>query len=136
MKKHIFLFTAKEGKPDLGSDANRARFNDTLKNNEGKTFRIELVENKRSLSQNALYHLYLSVIERETGNNSHDLHEYFKRVLLPPRLIKVMGKELKIPASTTQLTKTEFGEYMEKICAETSVPIPNPADAGFYSDYN
>ena len=133
--KHIFLFKAKDGKPDLGSDANRARFNDTLKNNEGKTFRIEMCENKRSLSQNALYHLYLSVIERETGNNSSDLHELFKRTLLPPRLIKVMGKELKIPASTTTLTKTEFGEYMMRIEAETGVLVPNPREAGYYTDY-
>lgn len=135
MKKHVFLFKAKDGKPDLGSDANRARFNDVLKNNEGKTFRIELVENKRSLSQNALYHLYLSVVERETGNNTGDLHEYFKRTLLPPRLIKVFGKELKIPATTTALTKSEFSEYMMKIEAETGVLVPNPQDAGFYTDY-
>ena len=135
MKKHIFLFKAKDGKPDLGSDVNRARFNDVLKNNEGKTFRIEIMENKRSLSQNALYHLYLSVIERETGNNADDLHELFKRTLLPPRLIKVMGKELKIPATTTTLTKTEFGEYMMRIEGETGVLVPDPKEAGFYTDY-
>lgn len=130
--KNIFLFKAVAGQPDLGSDANRARFHDVLKNNEGKTFRIELVENKRSLSQNSFYWFYLNIIERETGNSSSNLHELFKRTLLPPKFIKVMGKELKIPASTTELSKSEMSDYMEKICAETSVPIPDIREAGYF----
>src|SRR4030042_2244567 len=124
MKKYVFLSKVKNGILDYGSEANLARLCDVLKSNEGKTFRLEMVENKRSLSQNALYHLFLSVIERETGNNANDLHELFKRTLLPPRLIKVMGKELKIPSSTTTLTKSEFGDYLTRIEAETNVPIP------------
>ena len=36
-----------------------------------------------------------------------------------------MGKEIKIPKSTTELKKHEFSEYMEKICAETNVEIPD-----------
>lgn len=134
MKSSVFLFKARAGQPDFGSDANSARFRDVLKKNEGKTFRVELVENKRSLSQNALYHLYLSVIERETGNNSSDLHELFKRTLLPPRLIKVMGRELKIPATTTELSKNDFSEYITRIEAETNIPVPDPREAGYYVD--
>lgn len=136
MKSDIFIAKAIKGELNLGSEINASRLKDSLKHHEGETYRIERMKKTRSLSQNALYHLYLSVIERETGNNANDLHEYFKRTLLPPRLIKVMGKELKIPATTTTLTKSDFGEYMTRIEAETNVPIPNPKEAGYYSDYN
>ena len=75
---------------------------------------------------------YLGVVERDTGNNAGDLHEYFKRTLLPPKHITVMGKEIKIPASTTELSKIEMGDYLDRICAETDIPIPNPCESGFF----
>ena len=36
-----------------------------------------------------------------------------------------MGKEIKIPSSTNDLRKNEFSDYLEKICAETRVVIPD-----------
>ena len=41
----------------------------------------------------------------------------FKDIL---KFITVLRQEIKIPASTTELNKLDFGEYMEKICAETN----------------
>lgn len=120
-----FIFQAKEGKMTWGSVYNHQRFLSCLKENEGKDFKIELLKSTRSLSQNALYWLYLEIIERETGNSANDLHEYFRRTLLSPKWLKVLGKEIKVPQSTTELKKTEFGDYMDKICAETNVPIPD-----------
>jgi len=114
-----------KGGMDFGSEFNLARFRQFCKENKGKALRIELEVSTRSLSQNNLYWFYLEIIERETGNNKDDLHEYFKRKHLPPKFIKVLGKEIKIARSTTDLKKHEFGEYMEKICAETNVTIPD-----------
>ena len=37
-----------------------------------------------------------------------------------------MGKEYKLPASTTKLSTKEMSEYMEQICAWCGVEIPNP----------
>lgn len=85
---------------------------------------IDKVKAKRSLDQNAFYWLYLGVIEKETGNTATDLHELFKRKFLPPIPKKILGTEFKIPASTTTLNKSEFTEYLDKICAMTNVPIP------------
>lgn len=110
---------------DFGSEYNRIRLQVWLKDHVGQEIRITPVMAKRSGQQNNFYWLYLERIEFETGNNANDLHEYFKRVFLKPKFITVLGKEIKIPASTTELTKLEFGEYMEKICAETSVEIPD-----------
>lgn len=126
---NIFLAKSKNGKLDFGSSYNESRFNSWLKDNEGKEVRIERFTRKRTLSQNGFYFFYLGIIERETGNSANDLHEYFKRTLLPPKFIKVFGKEIKIPSSTTDLNKAEFGEYMDKISAECEIPIPDPIEA-------
>lgn len=111
---------------DFGSDTHQATFKQDLKENLGKVYRIERVIPERTLTQNRYYWLYLGICEAETGNNAEDLHQLFKRTLLPPKFITVMGKELKIPASTTELTKIKFGEYLDKVCMETGVPLPDP----------
>lgn len=78
----------------------------------------------RTKQQNKFYWLYLSIIEQETGEEANLLHEYFKRVHLPPRFVVIRGKERKLPATTTKLKRAEMSTYLEKICAETGVPIP------------
>ena len=132
--KNIFLFKAINGKPDFGSDANRARFNDTLKHNEGKTFRVEMVSQKRSIPQCRYYFLYLGVVSRETGHTVEELHSWAKRMFLPPKIIKVMGKELRVPSSTTELSKSEMGEYLDRIASETQISLPDRELAGFYCE--
>lgn len=111
-----------------------ARWQEWMEAHEGARIVIEEEKPVRSHSQNAYYWVYLGVIERETGNNANDLHEYFKRVLLPPVHKTVLGKEIKLPASTTDLDKSDFTIYLDKICALTNVPIPNPEDAGYISN--
>lgn len=103
------------------------KWRSTLMNLDGQEVRISIDKNidLRSTQQNRFYWLYLQVIEDETGENADDLHEYFKRKFLPPRFIKIFGKEIKLPATTTKLDKLEFTNYLEKICAESGIPIPN-----------
>lgn len=121
-----FLFTTRaDGGLDFGSEYNAARFRQWAKENPGKKMKIEQIITKRSINQNRFYWLYLEQIEMETGNTANDLHEYLKRVLLTPKFITVLGKEIKIPKSTAELNKIEFGEYMEKINALTGVEIPD-----------
>lgn len=99
---------------------------DFLEQNEGKEVEVEInvKKSRRSLDQNSFYWLYLGVIERETGNLATDLHELFKRKFLPPIPKKILGVDFKIPSSTTELNKVEFGEYLDKISALTNIPIP------------
>lgn len=123
-----FLFKSNKGIWDFGSEHNYKRFIAYLKENDGKEFRIEPLIRTRSLSQNNLYWMYLEIIERETGNNANDLHEYFRRTLLSPVRLKVMNKEIIIPKSTTDLKKQEFSDYIDKISSECGVPIPNTED--------
>lgn len=134
MKKNIFLAKSINGKLDFGSDLNESRLKQCVKDNPNKTFRVEMVESKRSLPQNSYYWLYLGVIARETGDDENSLHEYFRRTLLPPKMITVMKKEIRVPTSTTELSKVDFGEYLDRICSLTSVPLPDRELAGFYCD--
>ena len=85
----------------------------------------------RSSSQNAYYWLFLGVIERDTGQNADEVHEWAKRKFLPPRFIKVNGEEIKIPSSTRDLNKSDFTEYLDKLSAATEIPLPDPIAAGY-----
>lgn len=96
---------------------------------------IDRRKNKRSLTQNSFYWLYLTIIADETGEIQDDLHEYFKRKFLPPIEKKILGQVVRLPGSTTDLSKFDFGEYLDKICAMTNVPIPDPEDAGYISNH-
>ena len=79
----------------------------------------------RSLSQNNLLWLYYGIIEEDLGVPSQELHEIFKKKFLPPKFISLKGKEYEISGSTANLDKMEFQDYLDKICAETNVPIPD-----------
>lgn len=133
MTQPSFIFTAKNGSTDF-APMTKVRLKEYLTAHEGKVFEIRMRENKRSLNQNAYYHVYLEVIEAETGNNANDLHEYFRRLLLPPKFVTVMGKTIRMPTSTTELSKTDFGTYLEKINAECGVPLPDKTLAGYDDD--
>lgn len=88
--------------------------------------KIEKEKNIRTLSQNRYYFLYLDIISKETGELAQKLHSYFTRVLLPPVFETVLGKEYRRPRSTTELSKAEFSEYLDKISALVEIPLPDP----------
>lgn len=98
-----------------------------IKNSKGR-YRLIFQKYKldRSSRQNRYYWAYLRIIRMDTGDDENSLHEYFKRTLLPPRYIKALGKEIKVPATTTKLSKEEFNDYITKIEIECGVPAPNP----------
>lgn len=123
-----------DGGMDFGSDLNRARLKEHLKEHAGKTYRLEYVQPKRSLSQNNYYWLYLGIIARETGDHEKALHEFFKQEFLPKKAVSIMGKARTITKSTTSLSKVEMGEYLDKICAMTNVPLPDPEEAGYITN--
>jgi hypothetical protein len=111
------------------------KFKEWMAGQEGKFVKIELDIPLRSNQQNRYYWMYLAIIERETGENADDLHEFFRRKLLPPEWKTIRGEEVKLPRSTTTLDKFEFGEYLDKISALTEIPLPNPEDAGYFPNY-
>jgi len=80
---------------------------------------------KRSEQQNRLYWLYIKNIEDETGNESEDLHTYFRGKYLSKGITEVFGSKVRKYKSTTQLNKSEFVEYLLSIEVEVGVHIPD-----------
>src|SRR5438105_10471644 len=111
----VFRAAIKDGKLSFGPILLK-RFHEFLGAKEGKALVISLDKPSRLQSQNAFYWVYLDLIARETGDNADDLHEFFKRKLLPPRFVQVRGEELRLPATTTDLDKVQFTEYLDEIC--------------------
>lgn len=110
--------------------SNQKAIRDFLYSVEDKPLCISIGRERgtRSDNQNRYYWNYLRLIANDTGHTEDELHQLFKRIFLPPTFIKVLGREIKIPSTTKKLNKVEFGEYLDKICAETNIPLPDKKD--------
>lgn len=135
--KKIFLGSLDMTKLDM-RDGDAYDMFVTDSKNDGRPFKIVFEDKKRTLPQNSLYWAYLHIISRETGNDIEDLHYSFRFSFLEPQLIEVsdfkkggrtMVAELR---STTSLSKQEFTDYLERICTETGIPIPNAEEISSY----
>jgi len=116
----------KNGKLEL---LNRDRFLMWVGGLEGE---VEVIVRKpkkdRTSQQNKLYWGYLDIISSDTGNTPDELHEFFKRKFLPPVFKVILGVEVRLPGSTTNLDTKQFGEYLLKIELLTGIPAPDPND--------
>jgi hypothetical protein len=125
-----WLIESQDGKVAM-TEFQRADFHDYSKNHPKAKYRLSVIETVRTLPQNRLYWIFLEKIARETGDDAESLHQWAKRQFLKPKFIKVRGTEMKIPGSTRELSKLEFGEYMDKISATTEIAIPDPVETGY-----
>lgn len=82
----------------------------------------------RSNAQNNYYWMYLKIVSDDSGHTSDELHEYFKRKFLKAERKTILGEEIRLPGSSTNLNKLEFGEYIIKIEELTGILAPNPDD--------
>ena len=91
---------------------------------------IESMRSQRTLDQNAWYwSQVLPLIAEFTGHTAEELHEIYKRMFLPKRVVKYKNKEIVMAGTTTNQSISEFGEYLERILAEASelgVVVPEP----------
>jgi len=94
---------------------------------DGKEFVLSIDEGKpkRSEQQNNYYWLYIGVISNENGNTKGELHALFTGMFLTREIKEVMGQKVRITKSTTDLTKSEFSDYIQEIEAFTGIQSPN-----------
>lgn len=94
-------------------------------------------KNKRSLSQNAYYWAcVVPMIQQGLKDLGHDLalqetHDFMKARFNSREIVNPeTGEVISVPKSTSDLNKTQFGEYIERIqrfAAEyLDIVIPNP----------
>ena len=79
-----FIFTAREGKPDFGSEYNRARFVQNLKDREGKKYRIEeddypVSDEMRGYYFGAVLPIVRKTCKEWTNLSGDDLHAVLKK---------------------------------------------------------
>jgi len=97
---------------------------------DGKEIELTLGKKKdsRTLDQNALLWAINTLIGNELGWEKEDVHSFFKERFSPKKKITVKGVETIIPKGTSQFTKEEFSEYIERIkrfaAIELGIVIP------------
>ena len=106
---------------------------------EGKKYKVSVTlhRDRRSLSQNSLYWLWLNCISAETGNDVDALHDYFKDRFLS-RKVEIFGDECSVGTSTRKLNTAEFTAFLDKVqqfAAGEGIILPNPEDLYFEQFY-
>ena len=85
----------------------------------------------RSGAQNSLLWVWLTELEKETGNDKETLHEYMKQRFLGVEAREIMGREVAITNSSKKLKVAEFSEYLrniEAVAVENGYILSRPAD--------
>lgn len=125
--------TIQNGKLKLN---NPKAFNKEIEKLEGKTIELTIKPKKRTrtLTQNAYYWgAVLPTISDYTGYEVEDLHNHFKYHFLKKKVGNLDSFK-----STTQLTKEEFTDYIEKIRRFTEqvlgFHINSPEETGYISN--
>ena len=95
---------------------------------EGTNVTLQLLfkSPRRTEQQNRYYWgVYLPLIAKETGENDLPaLHELFKSEFLTTEVRRVLGKDVRLSKSTTELSVGEFCEYILSIDNRTGVLAP------------
>ena len=85
------------------------------------------IRSNRSLNQlSYLWGVVYPEIAGHTGHTATELPETFKRLLLPPRITKFKGREIKMAGTTSTLSKEEMGDFINRVIAEAGEMESNP----------
>lgn len=76
---------------------------------------VKRLQKRRTLPQNKLYWMWLTLLQDETGNDREDLHEYFIGSFLNFEEREIFGKTVYRMKRTSDLDTDEFSAYLQKI---------------------
>lgn len=90
-------------------------------------------KSKRSLEQNRLWWLYITILANETGMVKEEMHEVCKfKFLQKEKVIEATGEIVKYIESTTKLNKSEFADMIAELqqwAAESlNIVLPSPVE--------
>ena len=96
-------------------------------------FPVELShkKGKRGLGQNSFLWVVYTLIADHCGHSPEEIHRLMKGLYLPPKILKLHGKEYKIAGSSTELNTAQFAEYTERVVSEAAslgIVIPSKAE--------
>ncbi len=91
---------------------------------------------KRTVDQNALMWLWFTCIERETGTDKNDIHDYYCMLYLR-RTAPINGEDRVIISGTSKLNTAQFTDFLNKVQADAAtefgIKLPAPDDLRFES---
>lgn len=97
------------------------------------TLQIVGKRKSRSVAQNRLMWMWLSCIEKETGQYAQDIHDYYTMKFLPRDITDLKtGEMIRVGGHTSTLTSEAFTDFLNKIQAdaatELGITLPVPGD--------
>ncbi len=111
---------------------------DSLADDKSYKVTISLHRQQRSVSQNNLYWLWISIIADETGNDKESLHQLFMQKFIGWNTQSLHGSDIHTLPSTTKLSTAQFTTYLEQIDAwtatELGIILPHPEDK-YWEEY-
>lgn len=129
--KLTYYSSVKEG--HLQKNVSKAIASD-LKHFDNKRVEITIqkLKSTRSLQQNRLWWLYMTIISKEIGYTKEEIHEICKfKFLKREKVDEITGEVFPYLESTTKLSKSDFADMVNDLIqwsAETfgiSLPLPN-----------
>lgn len=113
---------------------------DDLKADKKYTIEVKVERERRSVTQNALYWLWLTCLMDETGEHKDNLHEYFKSKFLGVDERECFSIRFYLPNTTTKLDTLQFKNYLDRIqefaSVELGITLPDPKDLYWIDFYN
>jgi len=97
------------------------------------TYKMEIkkVQSKRSLAQNDLYWMWLTIIANDIGYTKDEMHDVMRDMLLEPVVKEVMGRVISTLPSTTDMGVKDFCDYLNAIdiwAAGFGIILPQPEE--------
>jgi hypothetical protein len=95
---------------------------------------FEPVKQKRSLPQNKLFHVWMQVLEGDTGTSCEAWKQHYKELFLSKFLDNCFGKEVITVQGTSDLDSGEFSNFLEKVrqdALENGSYLPWPDELGY-----
>lgn len=121
----------------IRNEGDRQRFIDFIKNVDLKkpfvgTFKPFV--KRRSLSQNKLFHMWMALLEKETGTSREVWKEFYKKEFLEVYTDVCFGKEVTTIQHTAELDSKECSLFTDKVHMHAShegYDLPLPGDQGY-----
>ncbi len=92
---------------------------------------IKKVVKQRSFPQNRLMWLWFTCIEKETGTDKNDVHDYYCSLFLQRRT-SINNIDRVVSGGTSKLSTIQFKDFLDKIQADVAsefgIRLPNPDD--------
>jgi len=108
----------------------RADVRDKVRKLKDGYYSLTIKEWSRTLSQNALYWQWLTIIGNELGYEKNELHEVFLDMFAPVMTFRdINGKPKQRKMRSSEMSTKEMSEYMNHIdqfAAEQSIILPQP----------